>query len=83
MLTNDLQAINVAPGARRCTFPLRDELGRTAMVLHRPPIKRSAHDIFGQSFALLPGASANARGHRGDSLNPELGQGANPETYPR
>ncbi|MDP2213007.1 helix-turn-helix transcriptional regulator [Phenylobacterium sp.] len=48
-----LKAINTQPGAERCTFPLRDELGKATMVLHLIPIRRSAHDIFGQSFALL------------------------------
>ena len=53
MLTDALQTIDAAPGLGRCTFPLRDELGKASMVLHLIPIKRSAHDIFGQSFALL------------------------------
>jgi len=53
MLTDALKTIDTAPGLGRCTFPLRDELGRATQVLHLIPIKRSAHDIFGQSFALL------------------------------
>lgn len=53
MLTDGLQAIHTAPGAGRCTFPLRDKMGKAAMVLHLLPVTRSAHDIFGQSFALL------------------------------
>jgi DNA-binding CsgD family transcriptional regulator len=53
MLTTALKAIGSEPDAGRCTFPLRDELGKATMVLHLIPIKRTAHDIFGQSFALL------------------------------
>jgi DNA-binding CsgD family transcriptional regulator len=53
MLTAGLKAIDTAPGLGSHTFPLRDELGKATMVLHLIPIRRSAHDIFGQSFALL------------------------------
>lgn len=42
-----------APGSEACSIPLRDAHGRASMVLHVMPIKRSAHDIFGQSYALL------------------------------
>ena len=48
-----LSAIEGAPEAQSCTFPLRDEFGTPAVVLHMMPIRRSAHDIFGQSYALL------------------------------
>jgi DNA-binding CsgD family transcriptional regulator len=53
MLEANLKVINTSPGSGRCTFPLRDELGTAIMVLHLIPIRRTAHDIFGQSFALL------------------------------
>ncbi|MDP1875357.1 helix-turn-helix transcriptional regulator [Phenylobacterium sp.] len=53
MLNAGLKSLHAAPGAGSSTFPLRDELGKATMVLHLIPIKRSAHDIFGQSFALL------------------------------
>lgn len=53
LLTGGLKAIHTAPGVGATTFPLRDELGKATMVLHLIPVKRSAHDIFGQSFALL------------------------------
>ena len=53
MLSAGLKAMDTSPGAGRCTFPLRDDVGKATMVLHLIPIKRSAHDIFGQSFALL------------------------------
>lgn len=52
MLVQALRAIN-SPDGGRSTFPLRDEFGKATMVLHLIPITRSAHDIFGQSFALL------------------------------
>lgn len=41
------------PGSESCSIPLRDVDGRASMVLHLMPIKRSAQDIFGQSYALL------------------------------
>lgn len=53
MLEANLKLINTAPGAGRCTFPLRDDFGAATRVLHLVPITRTAHDIFGQSFALL------------------------------
>ncbi len=53
MLGLALAAISAAPEANGSTFPLRDDLGKPVMVLHVMPIRRSAHDIFGQSFALL------------------------------
>ncbi len=52
-LMEALSGIESASGAPSCTFPLRDEFGAPAMVLHMMPIRRSAHDIFGQSYALL------------------------------
>lgn len=53
MLTAGLKSLDSATGLHRNTFPLRDEWGKATMVLHLIPIRRSAHDIFGQSFALL------------------------------
>lgn len=53
MLETNLKAMHTTPGAGRCTFPLRDDLGAATRVLHLIPITRTAHDIFGQSFALL------------------------------
>lgn len=52
LLAAGLKALHT-PGEGRSTFPLRDEVGRASLVLHLIPIKRTAHDIFGQSFALL------------------------------
>lgn len=67
LLTAALKELNTAqaPDAETAprTFPLRDETGRPSMILHLLPIRRSAHDIFGQSFALLfamPVAQARA-----------------------
>lgn len=53
MLAAALAAIAASPDGRGFTFPLRDEVGRPVKVLHLMPVSRSAHDIFGQSFALL------------------------------
>ena len=53
MVAAALGEINASAGASPCTFPLRDELGKAVMVLHLIPLRRSANDIFGQSFALL------------------------------
>ncbi len=53
MLTAALAAIGASAEAKASTFPLRDAVGKPVMVLHLMPITRSAHDIFGQSFALL------------------------------
>lgn len=53
MLGEALKSIGESPSVGRRTFPLRDALGKAVMVLHVMPITRSAHDIFGQSFALL------------------------------
>ncbi|MGV8929301.1 MAG: helix-turn-helix transcriptional regulator [Brevundimonas sp.] len=52
-LAEALAAIEAAPEAQSCTFPLRDTFGTPMAVLHMIPIRRSAHDIFGQSYALL------------------------------
>ena len=53
MLAAALQAVHAAPGAGRSSFPLRDADGQAALVLHLIPVRRSAHDVFGPSFALL------------------------------
>jgi DNA-binding CsgD family transcriptional regulator len=43
------------------SFPLRGQDGRAAMVAHIVPIRRSAHDIFGRSYALLIVTPVTAR----------------------
>lgn len=53
MLDDALAAVRSnADGATR-SFPLRDAAGRPVMILHLVPVRRSAHDIFGPSHALL------------------------------
>lgn len=53
MLTAAVAAIEVSPDAAPSTFPVRDAVGQPVAVLHVMPIKRTAHDIFAQSYALL------------------------------
>jgi len=52
-LADALSGMEVEPEAPSWTFPLRNELGAPKLVLHIMPIRRSAQDIFGQSYALL------------------------------
>lgn len=52
-LAEALAGIESGSGEASCTFPLRDEFATPTLVLHVMPIRRSAHDIFGQSYALL------------------------------
>lgn len=40
-------------GLAVCSFPLRGDDDRAAMVAHIVPVRRSAHDIFAGSYALL------------------------------
>lgn len=53
MLHGSLATIDVAAQASASSFPVRDATGKAAMVAHLIPIKRSAHDILGLSYALL------------------------------
>lgn len=48
-----LAQIETAPAAASRTFPLRDAEGRVETLLHIMPIRRSAHDVLGRSYALL------------------------------
>jgi DNA-binding CsgD family transcriptional regulator len=50
-----------APAASVHSFALRGADGRAAMVAHMLPIRRSAHDIFGRSYALLIVTPVTAR----------------------
>lgn len=50
-LTTALAAMEETAGS--CSISLRDEEGRPHALIHVLPIRRSAHDILGQSFALL------------------------------
>ncbi len=36
-----------------CSFPVRDLTGTPALVAHLVPVRRSAHDVFGDTYALL------------------------------
>lgn len=53
LLWSSLPALNKPSGACVKSFPLRGPDGRAAVVAHIVPIRRSAHDIFGRSYAVL------------------------------
>ncbi|MDF7775273.1 helix-turn-helix transcriptional regulator [Sphingomonas sp. AOB5] len=53
MLHGALAAIDDAPEIATNSFPVRDKHGKAVLVAHMIPIKRSAHDILGTSYALL------------------------------
>ena len=48
-----LAALGKDPGVAVRSFPLRDTDDRASMVVHLIPVRRSAHDIFTGSYALL------------------------------
>ncbi len=53
LLSSALAALDTNPEISVRSFPLRDADDRAAMVGHLIPIRRSAHDIFAGSYALL------------------------------
>ncbi|NJC41609.1 DNA-binding CsgD family transcriptional regulator [Brevundimonas alba] len=53
MLAAAIAGLSTSHEAATCSFPLRDDLGKPQMVLHLIPVRRSANDIFGRSYALL------------------------------
>lgn len=53
LLSSALAALDTNPELSVRSFPLRDADDRAAMVGHLIPIRRSAHDIFAGSYALL------------------------------
>jgi DNA-binding CsgD family transcriptional regulator len=53
LLSSALAALDTNPDVSVRSFPLRDADDRAAMVGHLIPIRRSAHDIFAGSYALL------------------------------
>lgn len=53
MLTAAIAGIETSPNAAPSTFPVRDSSGQAVAVLHVMPVRRSAHDIFARSYALL------------------------------
>lgn len=52
-LTSALAQIETLPSAASRTFALRDEAGQATTLLHIMPIRRSAHDVLGRSYALV------------------------------
>lgn len=52
-LASALSQIETLPSAASRTFALRDEAGQATTLLHIMPIRRSAHDVLGRSYALL------------------------------
>jgi DNA-binding CsgD family transcriptional regulator len=48
-----LAALGKDPGVAVRSFPLRDADDRASMVVHLIPVRRSAHDVFTGSYALL------------------------------
>ena len=53
LLSNALAALDINSEFAVRSFPLRDGDDKAAMVVHLIPIRRSAHDIFAGSYALL------------------------------
>ena len=53
MLWTALAALGTIPESAVRSFPLRDADDRASMVVHLIPVRRSAHDIFTGSYALL------------------------------
>lgn len=53
MLTDAIQTLGAPSGQAVRSIPVRNAEGDAAAVAHLMPIKRSAQDIFGQSYALL------------------------------
>jgi DNA-binding CsgD family transcriptional regulator len=52
-LASALAQIETLPSAASRTFALRDEAGQATTLLHIMPIRRSAHDVLGRSYALV------------------------------
>lgn len=53
MLDEAVAAIKARAELPARSFPLRDAAGQSAAVVHVLPVTRSAHDIFGESYALV------------------------------
>lgn len=58
---NAMDTLHKHPASFVRSFPLRDEDDQAAMVGHILPISRSAHDIFGGSYALLVLTSVSSK----------------------
>ena len=61
LLWASLPALDKSPDTFVNSFALRGDDGRAAMVAHMIPIRRSAHDIFARSYALLIVTPVTAR----------------------
>lgn len=63
MLGEALAALGSDAGGEVRSFPIRDRAGHPELVAHVIPVRRSAHDVFGDSYALMlliPVASGRA-----------------------
>ena len=63
ILAEALAALGAGADDSIRSFPIRDDIGQPALVAHIIPVRRSAHDVFGDSYALLlliPAASDRA-----------------------
>ena len=61
LLRAALPALDAPSGTAIQSFPLRGPDGQASMVVHIMPIRRSAHDIFARSYALLIFTPVSAR----------------------
>lgn len=52
-LVEALAALNDADADHVRSFPIRDLAGQPVLVAHLIPVRRNAHDVFGDSFALM------------------------------
>lgn len=52
-LADALAALDAGPADSVRSFPVRDGTGNPALVAHIIPVRRSAHDVFGDSYALM------------------------------
>lgn len=62
LLWATLGALDTDPDTAIRSFPLRDSGDKAVMVVHLIPIRRSAHDIFAGSYALLVVTPVSASG---------------------
>lgn len=53
LLDDALASLTSAPATSARSFPVRDAAGTPRQVAHLIPVQRGAHDVFGDSYALL------------------------------
>src|SRR3546814_13678747 len=53
LLDDALASLTSAPEISARSFPVRDAAGMPRQVAHLIPVPRGAHDVFGDSYALL------------------------------